>query len=141
MAMTEAQKQLKAYQSQVTENEVKNDCRDLLLRLGWLVIRVNSGGVKGENETTGKKRYIWFVIWQILGMVAQRAGVSDILAVQPPFGRFWAIECKKPGKLANTTPLQRNFQAAVRAAGGIAVVVDDVELLRAEIAKERTKGL
>ena len=122
-------------QSQITENHVKAACLDLLLHSGFLVLKVNSGGAREENETTGKRRYVWFVLWQIVGAVAQRAGVSDILAVQPPYGRFWAVETKRPGKLTNTTPLQRSFLAAVRAVGGVAIVVDDVEMLEQEIAK------
>jgi hypothetical protein len=39
------------------------------------------------------------------------------------------IEAKAPGKRSNTTPLQDREIAAIQAAGGIAIVVDDVSQL------------
>lgn len=44
-------------------------------------------------------------------------------------GRFLAIEAKAPGKRSNTTHLQDRQLAAIRAAGGIALVVDDIKQL------------
>jgi hypothetical protein len=51
-------------------------------------------------------------------------GASDILAVLPPAGRLLAIECKQPGK--RPTADQRAFLDAVAAAGGVALVVEDL---------------
>lgn len=131
--LTEAQKQLKAYQSQITENDVKRDCINLLIRLGWLVLRINSGAKTETDRQTGRKRHYKFCIWHVSGYEPQSAGVSDILAVQPGTGRLWAIETKRPGKIDNLTQSQVDFQAAVREAGAVAVVVDSAERLLAAI--------
>lgn len=44
-------------------------------------------------------------------------------------GRFWAIETKAPGKRGSTTANQDRVLEAIKAAGGIAVVIDDVKQL------------
>lgn len=129
---------LKAYQATVTENDVKNSCLELLARLGWPTIRVNSGAARSEytnKKGQRKERFYSFATWQAPGFPRQSGGVSDILALEPPIGRLWLIEVKKPGEIKSTTQPQRDFQAAFEAAGGVAVVVDDVELLKAEIEK------
>jgi hypothetical protein len=137
MAMTDAQKQLKAYQSQITEAHVQRDCLDLLLSLQFLVIRVNQGSVTQEATETQARRHVKFATWQAPGFLPQSAGISDILAIEPGCGRLWAIEVKRPGKIKNTTEPQEYFLQAATEAGAVAIVVDNVELLRAEIAKER----
>jgi hypothetical protein len=45
-------------------------------------------------------------------------------------GRFIGIETKAPGKRGNTSPNQDREIAAIRAANGLAVVIDDVEQLQ-----------
>jgi len=61
-------------------------------------------------------------------------GVSDILGVLHPSGRFLAIEVKAPKKYAS--PTQKVFLEQIRNAGGLAGVcrsIDDViELLKEE---------
>ena len=57
-----------------------------------------------------------------------RHGIPDVIACLN--GRFVAIECKAPGKRANTSALQDRELAGITAAGGVAVVVDDVEQLK-----------
>jgi hypothetical protein len=55
------------------------------------------------------------------------AGFSDLGGLLSPTGRWLAVECKAPnGKL---TDRQRLFLEAVKASGGVAVVVSDVEVL------------
>lgn len=136
MTTTQAQKDLKAYQATVTENQVKLGCLDLLLRLGWLVIRINSGATTRTDKRTGKEHIYKFCTWQAPGFPQSSAGVSDILALAP-WGQLWAVECKRPGKLGSLTRPQRDFQAAVRAGGGVAIVCDNVDLLEQEIAKRK----
>lgn len=53
-----------------------------------------------------------------------RVGVPDFLVCHE--GRFIAIETKAPGKIGNTTANQDREIAAINAAKGTAVVVDDV---------------
>ena len=55
------------------------------------------------------------------------SGVPDFLCCSN--GKFIAIETKAVGKRANTTALQKMQIAAIKDAGGIAVVVDDVRQL------------
>lgn len=57
-----------------------------------------------------------------------RVGAPDFIVCHN--GKFYGIETKAPGKLKNTTPNQEREIAAIRAAGGIAVVIDDVEQLK-----------
>jgi hypothetical protein len=54
-------------------------------------------------------------------------------------GVFVAVECKAPGKKSNTTPNQERQLAGIRAAGGIALVVDreeDLVDINAALTKE-----
>jgi hypothetical protein len=64
---------------------------------------------------------------KIAGGARQRAGISDILIFLPPRGRLLALELKAPGKINETTPLQRSFLARVTEAGGFGVVADSVD--------------
>lgn len=125
---------LKEYQSQITENDVKRNCISLLVSLGWLVIRVNSGAKTETDKQTGKTRHYKFCTWQAPNFLPQSAGVSDLLAIQPDNGRLWVIECKKPGKLSNLTQGQKDFQQAAREAGAMVVTVDSSDMLLEEIA-------
>ena len=56
-----------------------------------------------------------------------RVGAPDFLCCIN--GRYVGIETKAPGKRSNTTPNQDREIEAIRAARGIAVVVDDVKQL------------
>lgn len=58
-------------------------------------------------------------------------GGSDVLAILPGPGRLMAIEVKRPG--GKPTEDQLAFLAAVRDAGGVALVVDDELALAREI--------
>lgn len=128
-------KDLAAYRGQIKEADVLRDCIDLLLGMGWLVIRINQGTATQEATETQARRYIRFATWQSGGwLLPQNHGISDILAIEPG-GFLWVIEVKRPGKLANTTRHQRDFAAAVLAAGAMAVVVDSAEMLREVIGK------
>src|SRR5690348_4900051 len=52
-------------------------------------------------------------------------GVSDIIGLLPPTGRFLAIEVKRPGGKA--TQEQQHFIDTINAAGGLAFVAYSVE--------------
>jgi len=66
----------------------------------------------------GKKRFMRF---------SSMAGISDILGILPPSGRFLAIECKRPGN--KPTAEQDAFLDIVRQCGGIAVCVRSIDEL------------
>lgn len=57
-----------------------------------------------------------------------RHGIPDVIACLN--GRFVGIECKAPGRRANTSALQDREIAGINTAGGVAIVVDDVEQLK-----------
>lgn len=74
------------------------------------------------------KRYLktlpncWFYMPVQNGMGV--VGIPDIVGLIN--GRFFAIECKAPGKEKNVTANQRATLDAIVAAGGIAFVASDV---------------
>jgi hypothetical protein len=81
------------------ENAVKAKCTDLLKAVGV---------------------YYFFPVANGMG----RAGIPDIICCAR--GRFLAIECKA-GK-GTTTALQEKELAAIRAAGGVALVINESNL-------------
>ena len=56
-----------------------------------------------------------------------RVGAPDFIVCYR--GRFYAIETKAPGKRGNTSPNQDREIAAINAAEGVALVIDDVSQL------------
>lgn len=57
-----------------------------------------------------------------------RVGCPDILVCYK--GMFLAFEVKAPGKLKNTTPNQDRELSWIAEAGGVALVVDDVDQVK-----------
>lgn len=83
------------------------------------------GAVKKAIKAWLKSRAVWYVMPVSNGMGV--AGVPDFLCCWN--GRFLAIEAKAPGKRSNTTVLQDRQIEAIKAANGLALVVDDVKQL------------
>lgn len=83
------------------------------------------GRVKAAVKKWLKERGIWFCM--PMGTGFGNSGVPDFVCCWG--GRFLAIETKAPGKRGNTTVLQKQQIAAIQAALGVAVVVDDVAQL------------
>ena len=83
------------------------------------------GKVKTAIVKWLKARNIWYFMPVSNGM--GRHGIPDFVCCWN--GKFLAIECKAPGKRANTSALQEREIAAIRMAKGWAVVVDDVTQL------------
>lgn len=66
-------------------------------------------------------------------------GVSDLICVVPPHGRFLGIEVKRPSTRNNTSPAQKAWLAFVRKHGGITGVATSVaEAL--ELVREAREG-
>jgi hypothetical protein len=85
------------------EGVVKDACKKYLKSIGcWYFMPVSNG----------------------MGMV----GILDLNCCFQ--GRFVAIETKAPGKLSNTTANQDRVIAEIKAAGGLAIVVDNVEQVK-----------
>jgi hypothetical protein len=83
------------------------------------------GRVKAKVKEYLKARGIWWFMPVSNGMGSH--GIPDIIAIID--GRFVGIECKAPGKRNNTSELQKTQIAAINAAGGLAIVIDDPEQL------------
>lgn len=81
--------------------------------------------VKAKIKAWLKARGIWYCM--PIGTGFGNSGVPDFICCAG--GQMLAIEAKAPGKRRNTTDLQDRQIEAIRAAGGIAVVVDDVSQL------------
>jgi len=80
------------------------------------------GRVKTKVRAWLKSHGYWFFQPVSNGMGAH--GIPDFICCFQ--GKFVGIECKAPGKRSNTSALQDQQIAAIQAAGGMAVVVDDV---------------
>jgi hypothetical protein len=103
------------------ESDVLRACLDFLRLRGVFAWRCNTVGV-------------WDPVKQVFRSRAGARGVSDILGVLPG-GRFLAVECKRPGRKPSAE--QAAFLANVVGAGGVALVVDDVRELAAELDRLR----
>jgi hypothetical protein len=108
----------------VSENQVKKDCLEYLKLMGFkLYWRQNTGGAKYTTKA-GKNHFVRFGF----------RGISDILAVLPPNGRFLAVETKRIDNDASDD--QRDFMRDVEGVGGIAVLAYSVDDLDARLRKE-----
>lgn len=83
------------------------------------------GKVKADIKAWLKARNIWYFMPPANGY--GNSGVPDFVCCWN--GRFLAIEAKAPGKRGNTTTMQDKQIAGIWAAGGSAVVVDNVAQL------------
>lgn len=83
------------------------------------------GKVKAAVKRRLKELGVWWYcpVQNGMGVV----GIPDFICCWQ--GRLVAIETKAPGKLANVSANQAKRIDEIRAAGGIAVVVDDVTQL------------
>ena len=97
------------------ESAIVSACMLVLSRAGALVQRNNSGLLLGAN---GRR------------VRAAMPGAADIIACY--HGVFLAVECKT--RRGVQSDAQRRYQAAVELAGGIYVVIRDIEDLREAIA-------
>lgn len=84
------------------------------------------GKVKDQVKKLLKARGIWYYMPMQNGMGV--VGIPDLICCWD--GRFLAIETKAPGKQKATTPNQKARIREIRAAGGMAIVVDDVSQVK-----------
>lgn len=95
------------------ESEILKSILEYLKIRGYLCWRNNSGAyVDGDNR--GKKRFIRYGL----------PGSGDIIGCLKD-GRFFSIECKRPG--LPPTPLQRDFMFKVQTSNGIAFVASSID--------------
>lgn len=64
-------------------------------------------------------------------------GVSDLICVVPPYGRFLGIEVKRPTTRTHTSKKQKAWLAVVRRFGGVTGVATSVEEAMALVAEAR----
>jgi len=84
------------------------------------------GRVKEAVKRELKKRGIWYYLPMQNGMGV--VGIPDFICCWD--GHFLAIETKAPGKLKNLTANQVKRQDEIKTAGGTAVTVDSVAMLK-----------
>jgi hypothetical protein len=84
---------------------------------------------EGRIKTAVKRwlveRGIWYFLPVSNGM--GRHGIPDIICCYQ--GRFLGLEIKAPGKRRTVTPNQIRELRAIKQAGGIALIVDDLQIL------------
>jgi hypothetical protein len=96
------------------EGAVVKACLEFLELRGIYAYRQNTGAAEYQDKA-GKKRFVRY----------GKKGVSDIIGVLPPGGRFIAVECKAPnGRLSEH---QIEFLNDIERMGGLAVVARSVE--------------
>ena len=84
------------------------------------------GRVKDKVKKLLKEYGIWYYMPVQNGMGV--VGIPDLICCWE--GRMLAIETKAPGKLNNVTPNQQKRLAEIKRAGGHALVIDDVDVLK-----------
>lgn len=97
------------------------------------------GKVKDKVKLWFKQRAAWFYMPMQNGMGVQ--GIPDFIACVPmvitqdmvgaTIGVFYGVETKAPGRITNTSPLQKIQLQGIAAAHGYAAVVDDVTQITA----------
>lgn len=87
------------------------------------------GRVKQAVKKWLSDREIYYYMPVSYGM--GRNGAPDLICCYQ--GRFLGIECKAPGKRRDVTPNQIRELTAIKKAGGIVLIVDDVSLLDAAL--------
>jgi hypothetical protein len=105
----------------------------VVLRQCLAVLRLR-GVLAWRNNTTG----VWDAARGRFRTFTGLKGVSDILGVLAPSGRLLAVETKAEG--GRLTPAQAAFLDAVRAAGGLSLVVRDSRELDAALRAEGVYG-
>lgn len=95
-----------------------------LISLGFKAWRQNTGVAKYRGKT-GKVRRVAYGF----------PGLSDVGAIVPGSGRYFAIETKTPGKESTTE--QQEFLDEVNASGGIGIVVHSLDELHDELVKRK----
>jgi hypothetical protein len=85
------------------------------------------GKVKADVKKFLKAVGCWYFLPVSNGM--GQVGIPDFICCFQ--GRFVAIETKAPGKISNTTANQDRVIYEIKLAGGSAIVVDNVEQVKA----------
>ena len=84
------------------------------------------GKVKALVRTELVVRDAWFFFPPANGF--GKGGIPDVVGCLR--GRFFGIECKAPGKLNTVTELQKLRLQEIKDAGGFAIAVDGIGMLR-----------
>jgi hypothetical protein len=104
------------------ETDLVRQCLDYLQLVKVPCWRQNTGCA--TYGAGGRRRFVRFAV----------EGCSDIIGLLPGSGRMLCVEVKRPG--GRLTPAQAAFLDNVRAAGGLAIVVRDVEGLATALRLE-----
>lgn len=115
--------QASLWKVKVTEAEVLKSIMQFLDIKGVFKFRNNSGAYSDAKSG----RFIRF----------GKKGSSDILAIYPKTGQFWAIEVKRPGGLLSDE--QVTFLKDVRRSGGVSTVAESIEDIVRVLSDPRAK--
>lgn len=105
----------------LSEADLQKTIIDALVYDGWLVLRVNGGGMAIDD------RYIAFGYWTALGYGEFTKGVADVMALRPGAAPL-AVECKVGDN--QPTAEQEYFLEAWEQAGGVSIVARRLEDLQ-----------
>lgn len=101
----------------IRETDILRICLRWLQLQGIYCWRQNQGALSAVSR--GKRRFFRF---------ATATGISDIVGLLRPAGRFLAVEIKRPGR--SLTVEQAAFLATIRDHGGVALCVHSLEELQ-----------
>lgn len=114
----------KLYQKTKPESAIQRDVSTALIKLGWLVVRINSGAYNQED-----KRYIRFYTIMNTGkssglpdLMAMKNGRTLLLEVKTPKGRLRASQIEFAGVSkahGNEVHIVRSAQEAISLAGAV----------------------
>ena len=108
-----------AFQQAASEVAIQAAIIDALVWDGWLVLRINSGGMDVDG-----KRYVRFSTWAAMHRQGGDAGIADIIAVKN--GECIFIEVKKPGT-GRQRKSQVEFMSACEDTGNLYVLASSVD--------------
>lgn len=112
------------YLDSADEASIQEAIFDYLVMRGHLVIRVNAGATKLDEQEDGVGRFVRFVYYAALGFVAKTAGIADLIGCTRE-GRFFAVECKTAKGKASKAQLA--FLRLVEERTGLALIGRSIE--------------
>ena len=100
------------------ESDIQKSILDYLKIKHYVIFKHRSVGI--YKQDTGK----------YIPLAFGEKGISDLIACDP-YGRFWAIEVKKPG--GRPSQEQLDFLSRVRENNGVALLVDSLDQVLAYV--------
>jgi hypothetical protein len=112
--------------STAEHSKLVNDIVAYLWTLGWFAYKHHVGTARALHDPKVVIKY---------GI----AGHSDIIAIAPPMGQSWFIECKTGN--ATLRENQRNFRDAIKKVGAIHVKAGSIDDVKQAIGQQYGKNV